>query len=50
MDDGDEGGGGGRGGEDANGGATIGDKDVASVVLSYLTNAGFDRAAVAFRR
>ncbi len=28
----------------------ITDKDVASVVLSYLTSEGFDRAAVAFRR
>lgn len=28
----------------------IGDKDVASVVLSYLTSSGFDRAAAAFRR
>jgi len=37
-------------GVDASASRPIGDKDVASVVLSYLTSEGFDRAAVAFRR
>ena len=30
--------------------ARISDADVASVVLSYLSSEGFDRAAAAFRR
>jgi hypothetical protein len=42
------------GAEEANGGdaprAAIVQNDVASLVLSYLTIEGFDRAAAAFRR
>ena len=42
------------GGEEANGDApasrAISRNDVASLVLSYLSSEGFDRAAAAFRR